>query len=269
MAHIVNLDQNAINSLLQAHNNFRSGRGLPALKWNSQIANQAAGWVGNSMKYENMMAQPNPHGQTQGVGQNIAWNFQSIPFPSSDSQLPYSGLVKLWNDETVPMQPGTYNHVSQVLWGSTTDVGCSVGVGPNPKTASNAAYNYNVILVCDYFPPGNVVGQQWNTVTTGKTPPNNPNPNPNTPKPVPATGKLVTMDQNAINSLLQAHNVFRAGKKMPPLKWNPNIANQAAQSLWADGILRISQQLLGHIIKPLRFFGDLPLKLDVLPTQNQ
>ncbi|ORY50442.1 PR-1-like protein [Rhizoclosmatium globosum] len=152
MAHIVNLDQNAINSLLQAHNNFRSGRGLPALKWNSQIANQAAGWVGNSMKYENMMAQPNPHGQTQGVGQNIAWNFQSIPFPSSDSQLPYSGLVKLWNDETVPMQPGTYNHVSQVLWGSTTDVGCSVGVGPNPKTPSNTAYNYNVILVCDYFP---------------------------------------------------------------------------------------------------------------------
>ncbi|KAJ3291564.1 hypothetical protein HDU79_002292 [Rhizoclosmatium sp. JEL0117] len=145
---VVQLDQASINSILYSHNAMRAKYGAAPLKWDSSIANQAASWASHSKSYPNFMAQPNPHGQTQNVV----------------SQLPYSSLIGNWNSEPIPQKPGTYNHVSQVLWKSTTHVGCGVAVGRDPKKNGQN----DIILVCDYYPPGNFQGKQWNTVSTGR-----------------------------------------------------------------------------------------------------
>ncbi|KAJ3282789.1 hypothetical protein HDU79_009667 [Rhizoclosmatium sp. JEL0117] len=93
------------------------------------------------------------HGDHTGYGQNLAWQYSSSPFPS----IPYASLVGLWNSEPIPTAPGTYNHVTQSL-------GCAVAAGKNPyPDPTQPAYLNDIILVCDYYLPGNWYGQQWNT----------------------------------------------------------------------------------------------------------
>jgi glioma pathogenesis-related protein 2 len=47
---------------------------------------------------------------------------------------------------------GTTGHFTQVIWVSTTTVGCGFGVSPDPN---NTMYN-TYIVVCRYDPPGNL-----------------------------------------------------------------------------------------------------------------
>ncbi|ORY52986.1 PR-1-like protein [Rhizoclosmatium globosum] len=166
-AKVVTLDTSAVNAILKAHNDIRKSHGVPPLVWDKKIAKHAVGWAAHSMKFTNFQATDgdngNPHhGDHAGYGQNLAWKYSSSPFKS----IPFASLVALWNSEPIPTTPGTYNHVTQVLWKTTKSVGCAVAAGPNPHPdPSQPAYLNDIILVCDYYPPGNYYGQQWNTAT--------------------------------------------------------------------------------------------------------
>ncbi|ORY47780.1 PR-1-like protein, partial [Rhizoclosmatium globosum] len=150
-----------ITALLKAHNDIRTAKGVPPLVWDKTIANHAIGWANHSMQFAKFQATDgdpgNPrHGDHTGYGQNLAWQYSSSPFPA----IPYTSLVGLWNSEPIPTAPGTYNHVTQSL-------GCAVAAGKNPyPDPTQPAYLNDIILVCDYYPPGNWYGQQWNTATT-------------------------------------------------------------------------------------------------------
>jgi Cysteine-rich secretory protein family len=62
----------------------------------------------------------------------------------------------LWVDEKKNYhgEPGDFNgvgHYTQMVWRNTTSVGCGTGSG------SKLPYS---ILVCRYYPPGNIFGQK-------------------------------------------------------------------------------------------------------------
>ena len=70
-------------------------------------------------------------------------------------------LVDLWGSEQADFKNGYFpdisttgnwmdvGHYSQIVWKTTTKVGCGF-----------AESNGNDVLVCDYAPPGNVMGEQ-------------------------------------------------------------------------------------------------------------
>ena len=61
----------------------------------------------------------------------------------------------MWYDEVKnynynnPVFSGSTGHFTQVVWKSSTKLGCGIGV----------ASNNNIYGVCNYSPPGNVQGQ--------------------------------------------------------------------------------------------------------------
>jgi len=141
---------------LNPHNSARksvnANPALPALSWSNSLANQAQQWANTLYSEDNCAMQ---HGDYQNVGQNLAW---------SGGLLSPEQAVQLWVNERSEyryaiFQPpaagcGTGNwedcgHWTQMIWRATTQVGCG----------GRQCANGNTIVVCDYYPAGNVVGQ--------------------------------------------------------------------------------------------------------------
>ena len=63
-------------------------------------------------------------------------------------------MVDVWAAEYVnyngePIKPsGNYLHYTQIIWKKTTEVGCAI----------SKCNNGNYYCVCNYSPPGNVIG---------------------------------------------------------------------------------------------------------------
>jgi len=138
-----------ISDCLIAHNNNRTALGLNNLTWSPTLAASAQAWS-DSIAYTQKFA----HSGTGGVGENLAggtaWYYTT------------PRLIQLWTDEKIYFTPGIFpdisttgkwdvvGHYSQVVWRSTTQVGCGLSLSSNGN-------NY---LVCQYYPAGNVKGSQ-------------------------------------------------------------------------------------------------------------
>jgi len=124
-------------SWLTSHNTRRATYGMPALSWSANLAAGAQQWA-NTMASQCSMY----HSGTQGVGENVAMGYGSI-----------DAVLQGWaNDEaanydpsTKQCKPGTMcGHFTQVMWKSTTLVGCGIAY------CSNTPY-----YCCQYIRPGN------------------------------------------------------------------------------------------------------------------
>eukprot|EP00897_Mesotaenium_endlicherianum_P009968 jgi/Mesen1/89/ME1113489C07575 len=105
-----------------------------AQRWAIQLASQNCAMV---------------HGDHANLGQNLAW--------SSGSMSPQSA-VSMWVNERADYSYGSNScgagkvcgHYTQVVWRNTNQVGC----------ASIRCSTGGTIIVCDYSPAGNWVGQK-------------------------------------------------------------------------------------------------------------
>ncbi|CDS03903.1 hypothetical protein LRAMOSA06858 [Lichtheimia ramosa] len=117
---------------LRIHNKYRAKHSAPALKWNKDLEKFAQSWA-NRCVFE--------HSHAQGQGENLAMGMKD-----------FAGAIGAWyNEEKLydynnPGFSGATGHFTQVVWKSTTEVGCGVKSCPNGK-----------MYVCSYKPPGNVV----------------------------------------------------------------------------------------------------------------
>ncbi|KAF9521346.1 CAP domain-containing protein, partial [Crepidotus variabilis] len=130
-----------IQMYLDAHNSFRAIYHAPALTWNNEMASKAQQWANN--------CDFNHSGGTLGpYGENLAAGTGS-----------YSILdgIKAWTDEASSYDPNnpTFSHFTQVVWKSSTELGCAYqfcdGIFP-------ASYGKARLVVCEYAVPGNVAG---------------------------------------------------------------------------------------------------------------
>nr|QVT77470.1 pathogenesis-related protein 1 [Moniliophthora perniciosa] len=123
--------QSDIDQWLDAHNEVRAQHNAEPLTWNNQVAATAQSWA-------DQCTMEHSGGQ---YGENLAWGGGSFPIPAA---------VKLWADEVSEYDPNNpqYSHFTQVVWKSTTELGCAVA------DCSGTTYH-----VCSYNPPGNVIGQ--------------------------------------------------------------------------------------------------------------
>ncbi|KAG0226245.1 hypothetical protein BGW41_004242 [Actinomortierella wolfii] len=119
--------------ILDVHNYYRALHGAPPLTWNDGAAYHG---------YNHIQACQFRHSGTREFGENLGAGYQS-----------FSQAIAAWYDEVNkydynrPGFSGATGHFTQVVWRSTTSVGC----------AKKYCGSWT-IYICNYSPPGNIVG---------------------------------------------------------------------------------------------------------------
>lgn len=135
--------------LLAAHNRERALVGHPPLAWDPDLAASAASYGPTLASLGRLVHSPRETRPGQRENLAKAWHGTLTP----------EQLVDLWSREKLMLQPGLFPavsrtgqwedvaHYTQMVWPTTTRVGCAVFA---------ADWDY---LICRYSPPGNIDGK--------------------------------------------------------------------------------------------------------------
>ena len=130
-------------NILEAHNSARSEVGAGPLVWSARAEIQAAGWAQVLSKRCDI-----EHSRGSGFGENLFMGTMGY-YDELDG-------VKSWENEKRDYrgQPLSreliprVGHYTQMVWPDTRELGCAT-----------ATCNNLMILVCNYYPPGNYLGE--------------------------------------------------------------------------------------------------------------
>lgn len=137
--------------LLARHNAERHPRGVPAVVWDPALASGAQVYA-NELARTNLLRH-SPKSVRRGIGENLWMGTRDYFRPSQ--------MVADWASERAMFRPAYFpavsttgnwadvGHYTQIIWPATQHVGCAIS-----KSASAD------ILVCRYWPSGNVDGQR-------------------------------------------------------------------------------------------------------------
>lgn len=146
-----------VDAMLAAHNAVRArampapSPALPLLTWSEAAASKATAWA-QGCRFEH-----NP-GLGNAFGENL--------FAGSGPARSPAAVVNAWESERADYElsanrcaPGKQcGHYTQLVWRASTGVGCaSQTCSANSPFGGSAPWT---LVVCDYAPPGNFVGQR-------------------------------------------------------------------------------------------------------------
>ena len=150
--------QQRFAGVLEAHNIVRIKHGLKPLTWSTKLAKYSQEWADNLCGTGQCTMVHRPG--TPPYGENLYW---ASPVTWSTGESAVQGttikdVVKVWADEEDWYNYGSNScesgkqcgHYTQMVWKSTTKVGCAVKVGKDKSQS----------WVCSYDPPGNFTGQR-------------------------------------------------------------------------------------------------------------
>jgi pathogenesis-related protein 1 len=140
-------------AMVAAHNQWRSKTGVPALKWSNNLTASAQQWADQLARSGCRVKH-----STGTNGENIYWAgaAQRSDGTSSMQEITEQNVVDAWGNEVKDYDyasnscHGVCGHYTQVVWKSTTEVGCGMAF------CSDKAQ----VWVCQYTPPGNMVGKK-------------------------------------------------------------------------------------------------------------
>jgi uncharacterized protein YkwD len=137
-------------AMLAAQNAVRAGATpvpsppLTPYTWSTTVAAYAQNWA-NQCQFEHSMGM---------YGENI--------YASTDTPTPQD-VVSSWASEAADYDYATNScsnvcgHYTQIVWRSSTEVGCAVASCTQNSPFGSGAWSF---VVCDYDPAGNYVGQK-------------------------------------------------------------------------------------------------------------
>lgn len=136
--------------LLDLHNRERAQYGVPEVRWDAELASDAQRWADRLIAEDGFRHAPariNPDN-----GENI-WLTQAGSNGLRVLRLSLGEEEGFFEGGTFPniSQTGNWQdvgHFSQVIWEDTSAIGCGRSTGTQNK-----------IIVCRYYPQGNVDGQ--------------------------------------------------------------------------------------------------------------
>ncbi len=123
---------------------YRAEVGVPPLQWSENLAASAQQWADHLAATGTF--------DHSGAGENLAGG------TTGDYSL--TQLIDMWGNEKQYFKNGIFpdvstindwskvGHYTQVVWRNTTEVGCGLASGHG-----------NDVLVCQYNPAGNIIGQ--------------------------------------------------------------------------------------------------------------
>lgn len=139
------------DALLTVHNRTRAELGLPPLAWDEDLARAADTYARRLVVLKRL--EHSPQERRPGQGENLWMGTAGYYSPTDAAQA--------WADEKSDFRYGVFpdvtlrgswhgvGHYTQMIWVSTTRVGCAIATG--------GSWDY---LVCRYSPPGNWVGER-------------------------------------------------------------------------------------------------------------
>ncbi len=134
-----------IDEMVREHNRWRAEVGVPNLTWSDSLAAGAQEWANQlAAQGGNLVHSSGNYGENLFGGGGKAWGpTDAVNSWGSEKQL-YNGDPI---NDTNYMQVG---HYTQMVWRSTTEVGCGVATSAEGNT----------VWVCRYSPPGNMQGEK-------------------------------------------------------------------------------------------------------------
>jgi pathogenesis-related protein 1 len=195
-------------SILAAHNIYRTELGLPALTWSPKLAEFAQLW-GNELvsnrncKIQNRPRIPNDPWE-QKYGENI--------YNSSKPGFTIVNAVEKWGSSKMNydsiskscMEGKDCKPYAQIIAKETKEVGCALVKCPDGRS----------IVVCNYDPMPVIKKSPVAPMT-----------------PVSPTDNTVTTDQ-----ILASHNAYRKELGLPDLKWSSELADYA--QAWGNELVK-------------------------------
>jgi hypothetical protein len=135
------LDAAAISELVERHNYWRDQVGVPGLTWSSGVAAYAQEWA-NNLQSQGCDLEHRPSGM---YGENIAGGYGM----SAQEVVDMWASEKAYYDYETNSCSGVCGHYTQVVWRSSTQVGCGM-----------ATCGGKEVWVCNYNPAGNYIGMK-------------------------------------------------------------------------------------------------------------
>ncbi len=146
------------NTALSQHNTYRATHHSPNMTNSSSVESTAQSWA-NQMASTGVFAHSSSS-QRNGAGENLYVYYTTGPSIAADALA--NQALKSWYDEGVNYnydKPGfspATGHFTQVVWKSSTQLGC--GASKGTKTMNGKVFNA-FYVVCQYAPAGNIAGQ--------------------------------------------------------------------------------------------------------------
>jgi len=138
------------DKIVSLHNQIRAEVGVGPLRWSAEVAGYAQQWVDHLASSRcGIQHRPRSGKWQQHYGENL--------FIGTVGHYGTADAVKAWASEKSsyrggPIQAAGFadiGHYTQMVWHKTRQIGCATALCRN-----------NLIMVCNYDPPGNYAGQR-------------------------------------------------------------------------------------------------------------
>lgn len=137
--------QKQADEMVSRHNEYRKAVGVQNLKWSNEVAAYAQDWANHLAATSCDLK----HRSTHKYGENLFWGMGKIYTPKEISDS-WASEKKYWKGGKITMRNfSKAGHYTQMIWYNSTEIGCG------QATCSDGS----VIVVCNYNPAGNVIGQ--------------------------------------------------------------------------------------------------------------
>ncbi|KAE8381098.1 CAP domain-containing protein [Aspergillus bertholletiae] len=141
------------DTILSSSNLYRKDHNASDLVWNETLTQYAKAWA-EGCKWKHS------HGP---YGENLAFGYQN----ASTAVFAWGNEYRLYDFKKPTGFSEETGHFTQLVWRATTDVGCAAidcgysnGTDDNEKRGDTGSYTraQGWYVVCEYSPPGNVLG---------------------------------------------------------------------------------------------------------------
>ena len=145
-----NVSLQEVRQLIRLHNNVRAEVTVAPLVWSKELASYAQEWANHLASTHCELKHRPPSGRwKQEHGENL--------FMGTAGDYGVADAVTSWASEKIYYRGQTLNpsngydagHYTQMVWKNTKQIGCA-----------KVECNGNLIVVCNYDPPGNILGQK-------------------------------------------------------------------------------------------------------------